>query len=291
MAESGKVEAAIERLRQMRESTDRSAMPDYRGVRRPTESTAHAAHAAPQRFAAQPTTMMDLPVIDYDPQACNRHHILLPDGVGAANPAAVSAYRHLRTRVLHRSRANDWSLLGVTSPGPGQGKTVTSINLAMAIARERNNNVFLLDLDLRNPGVCRYLGVQPPHELREYFAGRVDLRDTLFSIGLDNLTIAGGLRGIDTSSELLATGRAEQLFSYIREVAPQPMIIVDMPPVLTNDDALVLAPKVDATLIVVSQGISRRDAVQQTMELFQEFNLAGVVMNRAKSLISDYYGG
>jgi protein-tyrosine kinase len=283
MGDSGKVEAAIERLRQMREGTERGAMPGYGTPRRNG--------TAPQRFTAQASTLVDLPVLEYDRQVCARHHILVPDSVGPSNPSAVSAYRHLRTRMLHRARANSWSVLGVTSPGPGQGKTVTSVNLAMTIARERNNNVFLLDLDLRNPGVCRYLGVQPPHELRDYFNGTADAKSTLFSVGLENLTLAGGLTGLDTSSELLATGRVEELFAYIREVAPQPLIIVDMPPVLTNDDALVLAPKVDATLIVVSQGISRRDAVQQTMELIQEFNVAGVVMNRAHSLISDYYGG
>jgi protein-tyrosine kinase len=283
MGDSGKVEAAIERLRQMREGTERGALPGYGASRRNG--------AAPHRFTAQASTLVDLPVLEYDRQVCARHHILVPDSVGPSNPSAVSAYRHLRTRMLHRARANSWSVLGVTSPGPGQGKTVTSVNLAMTIARERNNNVFLLDLDLRNPGVCRYLGVQPPHELRDYFNGTADAKSTLFSVGLENLTLAGGLTGLDTSSELLATGRVEELIAYIREVAPQPLIIVDMPPVLTNDDALVLAPKVDATLIVVSQGISRRDAVQQTMELIQEFNVAGVVMNRAHSLISDYYGG
>lgn len=283
MGESGKVEAAIERLRQMREGSDRRPMSNYPHVRKSDSSM-------PQRFAAEASKLLDLPLLEYQRDICAQHHILVPENVGATNAAAVSAYRHLRTRLLHRARANSWGVLGVTSPGPGQGKTVTSINLAMTIARERNNNVFLLDLDLRNPGICRYLGVQPPIELRDYFAGKADFRSTLFSIGLDNLTIAGGLAGLDTSSEMLATGRVEEMFDFVRDVAPQPMIIVDMPPVLTNDDALVLAPKVDATLIVVSQGVSRRDAVQQTMELIQEFNVAGVVMNRAKSLISDYYG-
>jgi protein-tyrosine kinase len=282
MGDSGKVEAAIERLRQMRESTERTALP--------RAATRRNGAAAPH-FGTQVPALVDLPVLEYDRQACARHHILVPDSVGPSNPAALSAYRHLRTRVLHRARANSWSVLGVSSPGPGQGKTVTSVNLAMTIARERNNNVFLLDLDLRNPGICRYLGVQPPHELRDYFNGTADAKSTLFSIGLENLTIAGGLTGLDTSSELLSSGHVEDLFAYIREVAPQPLIIVDMPPVLTNDDALVLAPKVDATLVVVSQGLSRRDAVHQTMELIQEFNVAGVVMNRARSLIADYYGG
>lgn len=284
MGDGGKIEAAIERLKQIRESSG-GPLPELRTPRRKAP-----ANGAPQRFASLPPEMQELPVVEYDPQVCVKHRILIPDGAGPPNPSALSAYRQLRTRLLHRARANSWTAIGVTSPGPGQGKSVNAINLAINIAREKNNNVFLLDLDLRNPSVCRYLGLQPPQELLGFFAGTAKPADVFFSIGIENLMLAGSTTGIDQSSELLATGRVEELFSYVRKVAPQPLMVIDMPPVLSNDDALVVAPKVDATLIVVSQGISRRDAVQQTLELLGEFNLAGLLMNRSKSLIADYYG-
>ena len=282
MSDSGKIEAAIARMKQMSRP---STAPLATGTRR-----APATNGTPKRFASIAPEMQSLPVVDYDRTSCAKHRLLVPDSSGPPNHAAISAYRQLRTRVLHRARANSWTAIGVTSPGPGQGKSVNSINLAINVAREKNNNVFLLDLDLRNPSVCRYLGIQPPQELLGYFTGSTKPADVFFSIGLDNLMLAGSTHGIDQSSELLATGRVEELLDYIRKVASQPLIVIDMPPVLSNDDALVLAPKVDATLVVVSEGVSRRDAVAQTLDLLAEFNLAGVVMNRSQSLVSDYYG-
>jgi protein-tyrosine kinase len=283
MAESGKIEAAIERLKQMKDLSGASSQ-EVRSARRAV------ANGAPKRFASVPPEMQELPVVEYDRKRCAQHRILVSDGSGPQNPNAVSAYRQLRTRILHRARSHSWTAIGVTSPGPGQGKTVNAINLALNVAREKNNNVFLLDLDLRNPSVCKYLGVQPPQELLGFFTGTAKPADVFFSIGVENLMLAGSTSGIDQSSELLATGRVEELFGYIRKVAPQPLIVIDMPPVLSNDDALVVAPKVDAMLVVVSEGVSRRDAVQQTLDLLGEFNLAGVLMNRSKSLVADYYG-
>jgi Mrp family chromosome partitioning ATPase len=103
------------------------------------------------------------------------------------------------------------------------------------------------------------------------------------------LTLAGTRTATDESSELLASGRVEELFQFIRNVAPEPLIIVDLPPLLSTDDALVVAPKVDACVLVVCEGKSRRDGAAKALELLSEFNLAGIVLNQSHTVVSDYY--
>src|SRR6185295_16963230 len=115
----------------------------------------------------------------------------------------------LRTRILQRTRSNLWNTIGITSPGQGDGKSVTALNLALSLAREGNNNVFLIDLDMRNPKLCHYLGAVPPRDINDYFAGEAAPNEVLFSIGVDNLTLGGSLTSTDQASELLATGRVE----------------------------------------------------------------------------------
>jgi Mrp family chromosome partitioning ATPase len=111
----------------------------------------------------------------------------------------------------------------------------------------------------------------------------------LFSIGVDNLTLAGTLTSTDNASELLASGRVEELFAHIRTVAPEPLVLVDLPPLLSTDDALVIAPKVDACLLVLAEGKSRRDGAAKALELLSEFKLAGIVLNRSHAVVKDYY--
>jgi Mrp family chromosome partitioning ATPase len=63
-----------------------------------------------------------------------------------------------------------------------------------------------------------------------------------------------------------------------------------MAPALSTADVLVVAPKVDATLLVVTQGKTRRDSLVRTIESLSEYTVAGVVLNRSSELLTDYYG-
>lgn len=226
----------------------------------------------------------------YDRKVCIRNRIMMPDESMPAATNAAAAYRMVRARVLQRLRANNWTTLAVTSPGPGDGKSITALNMAISIAREKNNNVFLLDLDMRNPTLCASLGVEPKDELVRYFSGEARLEDVFFSIGLENLTLAGSLGSSEQSSELLATGKLPELLEFIRSSASNPLIIIDLPPVLSTDDVLVVAPHVDALIVVVAEGKTRRDGLARTLDVLGEFTVAGIVLNRSREAVTDYYG-
>jgi protein-tyrosine kinase len=234
---------------------------------------------------------IDFPALSYDRAVCCSNRIIVPDADSRLAQAAP-AYRMLRTRILQRCRVNNWSTLAITSPGPGEGKSVTALNLAISIAREGNQDAFLIDLDMRNPSICRYLGVPPPAStVQEFFAGKASARDLFFTVGLDRLTVAGSTDGVGNASELLATDRLEELLQFIKELSPNPMIVCDLPPVVNTDDALVVAPRMDAFALVVSEGGTRRDSLQQALDLLSDFPLAGVVLNQSyESLGSEYYG-
>ncbi len=58
-------------------------------------------------------------------------------------------------------------------------------------------------------------------------------------------------------------------------------MLIDLPPVLLTDDALVVAPKIDAMLVVASEGLTGRAELAKALHLLSEFPIAGVVLNRA----------
>jgi capsular exopolysaccharide synthesis family protein len=260
------------------------------GAEATRELRAHAPKIKHAEFAVPRIKPPEFVRIAYDPRACEESRILVSDAEGPVKPGAADAYNMVRTRLLQRIRTSGWTKIAVTSPGPGEGKSITTINLALSIAREMHNSVFLLDLDLRNPSICRHLGLVPNVEIFRYLTGEVGPESMFFSIGVENLSIAGGLTRTEQSSELLANGRLEQLIDYIRSIASHPLILIDLPPALSTADALVIAPKVDATLLVVAQGKTRRESLDRTVELLSEYTVAGVVLNRSQELLSDYSG-
>lgn len=221
--------------------------------------------------------------------------IALPDSPLASDERVSAAYRIVRTRLLQRMRTNNWSTVAITSPEAGEGKSVTAINLALNIARHAGHNVFLLDLDMRSPSVCAYLGVRPPHQLGDYFAGNVALTDLFFSVGPQNLAIAAGMSGTAHASELLTHTKLDELLAYIKRIAPNPIVLIDLAPITVTDEALAVAPRVDAMLLVVGEGKTRRDSLARAKQLLADFPSAGIVLNRSSEASGGgsyyYYGG
>jgi Mrp family chromosome partitioning ATPase len=114
----------------------------------------------------------------------------------------------------------------------------------------------------------------------------------LVSVGLSNLAIAASVTPSDQASELIATGRLEELIGYIKSISASPVVLIDLPPILVTDEALLVAPRVDATLLVVAEGRTRRDSLARAKQLLAEYTVAGVILNRSSENFGTdaYYG-
>lgn len=270
------IERALEKLKQSQGS---KPGPPY------APPSSHAAPVSKRPKRERPDGVaprkLAFPHLQPDRALAEKNRIVLPDSRLAANGHVGASYRMVRTRLLHMAHTNNWTTIAITSPEAGEGKSVTALNLALNIARDRTSSVFLIDLDMRNPSICRYLGVQPPHELVSFFASQASADGVFFSIGPENLAIAGSTSTTAFASELLAGRRLEDLITYVRGVADDPIVIVDLPPVLLTDEALLVAPRVDATLLVVSEGKTRRDCLLRAKALLADFTSAGVILNRS----------
>jgi protein-tyrosine kinase len=274
------IESALARARAraVADGSESSAAP--KASRKAGAGAAKTKPVPPIRTAAAPAERIRAPVLPIDPDVCLESRVLVDDGAGQ-NKAAAAAYRMLRTRLLRRVRMNGWTSIGVTSATPNDGKSLTVLNLGISVAREANSEVVLLDLDMRNPSMCRYLGVKPDGQLRDYFERDTKSSDVFFSIGINNLLLASATTGTDRASELLAGDKLEQLIQFIKEHTVNPIILVDLPPLLITDDALVVAPKVDALLVVVAEGHTSRADLDRALGLVSEFPIAGLILNRA----------
>ncbi|MGH9644395.1 MAG: CpsD/CapB family tyrosine-protein kinase [Terriglobales bacterium] len=277
------IERALEKLRQAA-ATKAAA---ERGTLR--EPTKHVSSATQPAIEPRPT----FPQLQCDPAAAVAHRTLQAEASSPATGRAAAAYRMVRTRLLNATRTNKIRSIAITSPGPGDGKSVTAINLALSLARDPATSVFLLDLDMRKPSICGYLGVHPPVELLSYFTGSSQAPEVFFSVGPPNLAIAGGLASTEGASELVGSGRFEALLAYIVSICSNPIILIDLPPLLVTDEALLLAPRVDATLLVVAEGRTRRDSLVRAVTMLADFTCVGVVLNRSSEALegdSYYYG-
>jgi protein-tyrosine kinase len=268
----------------------RGAMQRTRARRAGDTDAPRGPDRAEQAAAIDPAVRILSLAVTVDRDLCRERRVLLRAS-REEDGSAIAAYRMLRTRLLHRARTKGWTTIAVTSAGPNDGKTLTVLNLALSMAREKSREIVLLDMDMRNPSVCRTLGVHPPYELREYLERGEHLRELFFSVGSDNLLIAGNTTATDQASELLASQRFDELLRVVRAGTVNPVVLIDLPPVLLTDDALVVAPKIDAILVVASEGVTGRSDLAKALHILSEFPIAGVVLNRAAETTPGYdYG-
>jgi protein-tyrosine kinase len=199
-----------------------------------------------------------------------------------AQPAG-HAYRMLRTQVLQRARAHGLNTVGVVSAINGEGKTVTAINLALSIAAEPNQSVLLLDLDLRRPAVARTLGLTVERGLESWFSGTDEpTRNVCYGIeGMERFHVLPTVAPVSGSSEVLAGIGTRRLINELKGRDPGRMLIVDLPPVLLSDDALMVAPLLDGVVLVVNERRTKREDVVRVVELLGNTRIIGTVLNRS----------
>ena len=235
-----------------------------------------------------------LATVEISAAACQQNRILLTAAQLSEAPQVDAAFRLLRSRLQQRVRRGNWNSLAVVSPGQNDGKTFTAINLALSVAREKQRPVYLVDLDMRNPSVCTYLGVEGVRPLPDYFAGAAKLEDVLFQTSVSHLIVAGARESVKGASEMLAGPGLENLLGHIRARSPDAIIIIDLPPVNVTDEALVVAAYVDALLVVVSEGKTPRDNLARTLSVLSDFTVAGIVNNQSSdhhvAPYEQYYG-
>jgi protein-tyrosine kinase len=225
--------------------------------------------------------------VPLSPEVLRRNRVIL----GEDNSAYGQAYKVLRTRVWHQMRTNGWQSLAITSANPGEGKTLTAINLAIGLSMmEIGRKVILVDLDMRRPTVHRYFGIRPEYGVSDFLLSGMPLQKIIVDVGIERLLIVPGCASFANSSEILSSARILQLLNELKKAYPSRIVIIDLPPVLAADDVLVVAPHMNAFLLVIEEGKSPARDINKAVELLKEANILGTVLNKTPEADKQYYG-
>jgi len=209
--------------------------------------------------------------------------------MGLKNDPHASVFRQLRTNVLKQFREKEWTSLAIVAPTSECGKTFVTANLAIALAMEVNQTVLVVDADLRNPGVGWQFGMDVEKGLLDYLHSDVEVEDLLVNPGFDRLVVLPGRHTTDISSEFLSLPKMSSLVEELKSRYQSRIILFDLPPLLSTDDALLFMHHFDAALLVVEDGKSTQEEVNQSLALLEETNLAGMVLNKSRGTMTPRY--
>jgi polysaccharide biosynthesis transport protein len=201
----------------------------------------------------------------------------------------AEAYRALRTSLLLTSLGAPPKVILITSVLPQEGKTTTSINTAIVLA-QKGTRVLLIDADLRRPSIHKTLGMGPRTGLSNVLSGNATLhQSSVRSTILPSLWVLPAGTPPPNPAELLASTNMRDILAELREQYDH--IVVDTPPTLSVTDAVVMATRADAVVLVIRCGQTTKQALRCSRDILMQVNarVAGVLLNAVDLHSPDYY--
>jgi polysaccharide biosynthesis transport protein len=194
----------------------------------------------------------------------------LREGLGALHAAIesprsviVESYRSVRTALQFSREGGAPKLLAVTSSEMGEGKTTSAVSIAIQFA-QLGSRVLLIDADLRNPSLHKLFDVDLDPGLSNYLAGAKQPVEITHNTPIANLYFMASGSLPPNPAELLSGNKMVKLLELAATKFDH--VIIDSPPILGLADALVISNLVDAMLLVVEAGETKRAAVEAALK-------------------------
>jgi capsular exopolysaccharide synthesis family protein len=180
----------------------------------------------------------------------------------------------------------------VTSSVLGEGKSIFSAHLAACSALMlKPSMVLLIDADLRRGIQHRIFecanqrGLANLLEEQAEVAAQLCLQTTLFP----KLYLLTSGHSQETPLTLLNSDRSDNVIAQLKTYFD--FIIIDSPPVIPVNDALILSRHADTALYVVKAGATPREVVKRGAGLMRatECHFSGIILNNVKQVLPYYY--
>jgi exopolysaccharide/PEP-CTERM locus tyrosine autokinase len=196
----------------------------------------------------------------------------------------VKAFRDLRTRILQRTQGRNCTIV-VTSLTAQSGTSFVAMNLGAVFAFDAGKTALLMDCNLRNPSMHRFLSVAESQGITDYLDDPgIDVGNIIHPVGIPRLRVvpAGACKEIPV--EYFTSPRMSELLESVKQRYRERYIVLDAPPLTESADFQLLAELCDFVLLVVPYGKVTETQLQEALKSIDEKKLVGIVFNNEPSL-------
>lgn len=206
--------------------------------------------------------------------------------------SATELFRLLRSNLQFLLGGSGDKIVLMTSTKSGEGKSFIAINLAASLALQHGKKVLLVGMDIRNPQIGNYLGINPKWGLTNYLSsGNLAVSDIINHVdGTSSLDVIVAGPIPPNPAELLMSNAVDRLFEQLRPMYDY--IIVDTAPVGMVSDTFTLDRIADATIYVTRVNYSTLTDLKFVEAIYEDKRLKklSVVINGTHSKKGYGYG-
>ncbi|UCG61996.1 MAG: CpsD/CapB family tyrosine-protein kinase [Candidatus Zixiibacteriota bacterium] len=201
----------------------------------------------------------------------------------------VTEYRRLLHKILAAGSHSDIKSIMVTSAMIAEGKSTICSFMALTAAVKRGLKTLIIDADLRLPSIHKLFGLPEAPGLVEVLTDGVSPKDAMRKTSVENLDILPSGRQSDNPTEIFD---AEAVGNIVEELKfYYDLILIDCAPLLPVSDPMLLASRVDGTILVIKAGTTQRELVERAVGILNppQNNVLGVVLNNMNHILPYYY--
>lgn len=198
--------------------------------------------------------------------------------------ATQKSYDELKSNLLSYGDKNSIKSLMFVGSALGDGVSTTAAGFAENLAAGSSDGIVLIDANFRDPNHYGRFQVDTnvPGLADILLDGREPMPVKIEESNLHVIPSGGSGPG---RQALFDANRFGQLLEDM--TARFDYVVIGAPPALSAPESLLIAKKVDAVIIVLRSGLTRREVAKKVKEKIEKAggNITGVVLNRRKYYI------
>ena len=190
------------------------------------------------------------------------------------NRAIEEAYRQLAINLQFSKKEDEGNIVVIISPSQGEGKTTTLANLS-GIFKETKYSSILIDLDMKNPSLHTYFGMDLPYSgMSTYLSKRDNLGNIIFTTKYPNLDIITAGPIPPDPVELIFSSKLEELFGVLKK--RYDYIFIDTSSFDAFPEVVHLMKYADKNLVVLRESVTTKASLANLEHSIQENNLKNI---------------
>jgi len=202
----------------------------------------------------------------------------------------AESFKSLRTAFLLASPERAPRHVVVTSCEPLDGKSTVATNLAIALT-QLGRRVAVVDADLRRPRVHKVFRLPNHVGLSSFLSGNADMGEILQASSIPGLSVVTSGPVPPNPSELLASNAMDAFLERLDQVGAFDHVFFDSPPLLQMADAVLLANRLDSTILVTREGRTTHQSLASGVKRLKQSRarILGAVLNAVVERFGNYY--